>query len=115
MGSDPILTSVKRLLQLPALVRPRPVGRCGADLFFHHARITGGEFSARQLLAGRGDAREIHLVMATRGAPEVREKRRATRGARDFLRADEKRGIAVQEFYPMLALRRLRFLVGEDG
>ena len=41
--------------------------------------------------------------------------RRATRGARDFLGADEKRGIPIQEFHPVFALGRLRFLVGQDG
>ena len=60
MGSDPIssrgrINSVQRFLQLPALVRPRPVGGCGANLRFDHARVTRREFTGRQLLARRRD------------------------------------------------------------
>jgi 4-hydroxy-3-methylbut-2-enyl diphosphate reductase len=43
--------AVERFLQAPALVRPRPIGRGGADLRLHEARIALGE------LAGRGRSR----------------------------------------------------------
>src|SRR6202035_6126017 len=40
LGAAAVL--VERLLQLPALVRPGPVGRRGADLLLYPARVTLG-------------------------------------------------------------------------
>ena len=74
VGVSHTSVSVKRFLQLPALVRPRPVGGCGANLFLDHARVTRGEFAARQLLARRGERHELHLVVAARNALDAARK-----------------------------------------
>ena len=53
--------SVQGLFELPALVRPRPVGRRGADLLLDQARVSRREFAARRAVRPRRRAARIPL------------------------------------------------------
>ena len=107
--------AVERLLQLPALVRPGPVGRRVVDLRLHQARVALGDRAARRALARRGERGQRHLVVATTHALQPEEEHREVRDARDLLRAHVEGGVAVEEARPVLVLAGGRLLVGDHA
>src|SRR5688572_2970113 len=107
--------SVQRLLELPAFVGPGPVGGGLAYLRLDQGGVARGELAARELFAGGGQRHEFHLVVATRGALEPQEEGCVLRGARDLLRAEKERGVAVEEPDPLPAFAGDRLLVGYHG
>ena len=96
-------------------MRPRPVGRRGADLLFHQPRVALGELARRELLARARQRLELDLVVAARRAAHLDEEHGIARGARDLLRAHVERRVAIQEPRPVLALAGGGLLVRHHG
>src|SRR5215468_6051115 len=106
---------IDRALELPALVRPGPVGRCGMDLLLDEPCVALGELTGGSDLTALGERLERHFVMTARCAPHGDEEHRETCYPCDLLRTHVERGVATEEVCPILVLARGRLLVCHHG
>src|SRR5438105_14002623 len=106
---------IHRSSQLPALVRPGPVGGGVVDLLLDEPRVTLREGAGGQDLSRFGERLDPHLVRAGSGAAHGDEETREARDAGYLLRTQVESRVAIQKPGPVLVLAGGRLLIGDHG
>src|SRR5450759_831740 len=81
------------------------------DMSFRHSRVTLDDIGACPGIRRLGEQLQPRFVITAAHALHTHEKYRRTHDARDFVGADEKRGVLIEKARPVLFLvPRLRLV-----